>query len=79
MNFIKESIEPPKLTKFSKVPQVVKVPKVKLTNVVIKKNTSFILNIVLFVLFICFTIFFLLHCKNGIFQSINKEPMPFNN
>lgn len=75
MNFIKESIELPKLTKFPKVPTI---PKVKLTNVIIKKNTSIILNIILFALFVGFTIFFLHHCKNGIFQSINIGPVPFN-
>ena len=65
----KETFQRPKLinTKIKKTLPVI----------INKKNNSWYLNILLLLFFIIFSIFFLLNCRSGIFQSMEIFPLEF--
>ena len=66
--FMKETVKPPKLTEI-KIP--IEVPEPKVKGVI--KLSKWNLNIILIVLFIVFSIFFLYNCKYGIFKTVDTE------
>ena len=42
-------------------------------------NTNFFsLNVVVLIIFIGFFFFFLFNCRNGIFENIDLEPIPYS-
>ncbi len=62
---MKETSKQPKLTELTEIKIPIQIPE--------PKTLKWNLNIILIVLFIVFTIFFLYNCKYGIFKTVETE------
>jgi hypothetical protein len=74
MEFSKQTRKTPVLVN----PENFKIKKVKIDPLDVKKSNSKKLNLIVFVSFVLFLIFFLWNCKYGCFKGEDKSPEPFS-
>ncbi len=61
-----------------RIPRLVNIPKkFEIPNKNIHNN-FFSLNAVILIIFVGFLVFFLLNCRNGIFENIDLGPIPYS-